>query len=173
MSTPPTDATPAQPGEPQVLAPVRQAIAELAHLPGALLPLLHRIQDALGYVPTEAVPLLAQALNLSRAEVHGVLSYYHHFRTQPPGRHVLQLCRAEACQARGGEALWAQACARLGCADAEHGGRSADGRLSLSAVYCLGLCASSPAMALDTQVHARLSPARLDALLDRLDKQEA
>lgn len=173
MSIPSPEANLAQPGEDLALQAVRQAIAEHSHRPGALLPILHGIQDQLGHVPAEGVPLIAEVLNLSRAEVHGVITYYHHFRTQPPGQHVLQVCRAEACQARGGEALWAHACARLGCADTEHGGLSADGRLTLSPVYCLGLCASSPAMAVDDQVHARLSHERFDGLLARLNPVEA
>jgi len=96
------------------LATVRAVIAERAHLAGALLPILHGVQDAIGHIPSEAVPEIARALNLSRAEVHGVITYYHHFRAEPAGRHVLQVCRAESCQARGGEALLAQARERLG-----------------------------------------------------------
>lgn len=133
------------------------------HLPGALLPILHGIQDALGHVPAQAVPLIATALNLSRAEVHGVVTYYHHFRSAPAGAQVLQVCRAEACQAMGAQALWAHACQRLGLQAA---GTSADGAVTLEPVYCLGLCASSPAVALDGQVQGRVGPARLDALLD-------
>lgn len=155
------------------LQAVQQALAELAHLPGALLPILHAVQDRLGYVPEAGVPLVAQALNLSRAEVHGVLSYYHHFRTSPPGRHVVQVCRAEACQSRGAEALWAHACERLGCADREHGGTNADASVTLLPVYCLGLCASSPSIAVDDRVHARISTSRFDQLVAPLQTQEA
>lgn len=129
---------------------------------GALLPLLHAVQDALGCVPPEAVPPIAKALRLSRAEVHGVLTYYHHFRTQPPGRHVVQICRAEACQARGSEALMAQAEALLGCA--AHSTR-ADGAVTLEPVYCLGLCASSPALQINDRLHARVSPGKLERLV--------
>lgn len=132
--------------------------------PGALLPLLHALQDTLGHVPPEAVPAIAEHLNLSRAEVHGVISYYHFFRQQPPGRTVLQVCRAEACQSRGAEGLLAHAEARLGCAS--HSTR-ADGAVTLEPVYCLGLCASSPALMLNDRLHARMSAAKLDALLEK------
>ena len=132
------------------------------HLPGALLPLLHAVQQALGHVPDAAVPLIAEGLNLSRAEVHGVVSYYHYFRREPAARHVLQVCRAESCQAMGADALWAHACSRLGL---QEGGTSADGAVTLEPVYCLGLCAMSPAVALNEEPRARMSAPRLDALL--------
>jgi formate dehydrogenase subunit gamma len=133
----------------------------LSAVPGALLPILHEVQAGLGYVPKAAVPLIAQALNLSRAEVHGVVTYYHHFRSKPPGRHVVQICRAEACQARGAEALLAQAQRVLGCP--VHGTR-ADGAVSLEAVYCLGLCALSPAVMVDDRPLGRMTAQRLEAL---------
>lgn len=129
--------------------------------PGALLPLLHAVQDRFGHVPPQAVPEIAQTLNLSRAEVHGVISYYHHFRQAPPGRHVVQICRAEACQACGAEELLAHAERVLGCAS---GATRADGAVTLEPVYCLGLCASSPAVQVDDRLHARVTPAQLDAL---------
>ncbi|MBB2487385.1 formate dehydrogenase subunit gamma [Mitsuaria sp. WAJ17] len=132
--------------------------------PGALLPLLHALQEAVGHVPAEAVSAIAEHVNLSRAEVHGVVSYYHFFRQQPPGRTVLQVCRAEACQSRGAEALLAHAEARLGCPS--HTTR-ADGAVTLEPVYCLGLCASSPALMLNDRLHARMSAAKLDALLEK------
>jgi formate dehydrogenase subunit gamma len=129
--------------------------------PGALLPVLHDIQDRLGYVPPEAVPDIARALNLSRAEVHGVISYYHHFRQTPPPRHVVRLCRAEACQARGSEALAAHAEARL---------RGSE--VALEPVYCLGLCASGPAVQIgEARLHARLTPDKFDALIAGLEAQ--
>lgn len=131
-------------------------------VPGALLPILHAIQRGLGYVPDAAVPEIAHALNLSLAEVRGVISFYHDFRTSPPARHTLRLCRAESCQSRGAEALAAQLREQLGLDD--HG-TSADGALSLRPVYCLGACACSPALELDGQVHARLTPERLRALV--------
>lgn len=133
--------------------------------PGGLLPMLHGFQDALGWVPGEVVPLVAEALNLSHAEVHGVVSYYHHFRSEPPGRHVLQICRAESCKACGADALWEQARTALGC-DAHQ--TSADGQATLEPVYCLGLCASSPALRLDDQVHARVDGHMLGSLLRQL-----
>jgi formate dehydrogenase subunit gamma len=129
--------------------------------PGALLPLLHEIQDATGYIPPEAVPAIAQGLNLSRAEVHGVISYYHHFRTTQPARNVIRLCRAEACQARGGETL---------AAHAENAVAGHD--LTLEPVYCLGLCASGPAMQIDeTRLYARLSPEKFDDLIAKLEAE--
>jgi formate dehydrogenase subunit gamma len=129
---------------------------------GAMLPTLHAIQSEFGYVPAEAVPLIAHALNLSRAEVHGVISFYHDFRRHPPGRHVLQLCRAEACQAMGADALAARARERLG---ADWGETTADGAVTLEPVFCLGLCACAPSAMLDGRPVARLNAARLDALL--------
>ena len=147
-------------------AAVMQSVAEVVqahvHLPGALLPILHGVQDAVGYVPAAAVPVIAQALNLSRAEVHGVVSYYHHFRSEPAGRQVVQICRAEACQAMGAQALWAHACMHLGT---DGPGTSTDGAVTLESVYCLGLCASSPAITVNGQLHARVGVDRLDHLL--------
>ncbi|GAB2489638.1 hypothetical protein GCM10027082_45800 [Comamonas humi] len=138
------------------------AIAQHAHRPGALIELLHAVQHALGHIPEAAVPRIADALNLSRAEVHGVVSYYPHFRSAPPGRRVVQICRAEACQSRGADALAQQAEQLLGCA--QHATR-ADGSVTLEPVYCLGLCAQSPALMVDGHdVHAHLTPARLAEL---------
>ena len=115
------------------------SLTRLRTLPGALLPILHAIQDALGYVPPEAVPRIAEALNLSRAEVHGVISFYHDFRTEPPGRHVVQVCRAEACQSIGARgARWRTPAS--GSASSSTG-RRADGAFTLEPVYCLGNCA--------------------------------
>jgi len=143
-------------------AAVQRALGQHAQRPGALLPVLHAVQDELGWVPAACVAPIAEALNLSRAEVHGVLTYYHHFRTAAPGRHVVQICRAEACQACGAEALLAQAEEAIGCA--RHQTR-ADGAVSLEAVYCLGLCASAPAMQIDDRLHARVTPQRLQQLV--------
>lgn len=158
----------ADPGDalaPALRAPVRAAIAQHRDRPGALLPVLHAVQDAVGYVPKEAVPLIAQALNLSRAEVHGVVSFYHTFRQQPPGRHVLQLCRAEACQAVGAGALEAHARHRLGI---DYHGTTADGALTLEPVYCLGNCALGPSMTVDGQLLGRVTPQRFDTLVEGL-----
>ncbi|MDD5297556.1 MAG: formate dehydrogenase subunit gamma [Rhodocyclaceae bacterium] len=134
--------------------------------PGALLPILHSIQDELGYVPEEAIPVIARELDLSRAEVHGVVGFYHHFRHQPPGRHVFQVCRAEACQARGADRLLAHIEASLGCTVNETTG---DGAYTLEPVYCLGQCACGPALTFDGRLHARMTPDRFDALAARED----
>jgi formate dehydrogenase subunit gamma len=130
------------------------------------MPALHAVQDALGFVADADVAVLAGIFNLSRAEVHGVVTYYHHFRRQPPGRHVVQLCRAEACQACGADELAALAQERLRCAE---GQTRSDGGVTLEAVYCLGLCASSPALAIDGRLHGRVTPARLQQLLDGME----
>lgn len=139
-------------------------------LPGATLPILHAIQDDFGWVPGEAVPLIAATLNLGRAEVHGVLSFYHHFRTRPPGRHVVQVCRAESCQAMGGEGLEAHARASLGVDWHE---TTADGAVTLLPVYCLGNCACSPALRVDDDIRGRVTPARFDALVAALRARDA
>ena len=133
------------------------------HREGPLIEVLHEVQEHYGCIPNGAVAVIARTLNLSRAEVHGVVTFYHHFRTRAPGRHVLQVCRAESCQAAGGRALEKHAVARLGVG---FGGTTPDGRMTLEAVYCLGLCACSPAAMLDGEVHGRLTKERLDALLD-------
>jgi formate dehydrogenase subunit gamma len=140
----------------------RAVAAEHGNRPDALIEILHKVQEALGYVPEAAVPTLADALNLSRAEVHGVVTFYHHFRREPAGRHVLKMCRAEACQAMGCESLVEHAEGRLGVAC---GGTSADGRVTLEPVYCLGLCATGPSAMMDGEVVGRLTAAKLDALL--------
>ncbi len=137
-------------------------IAEHQTLPGAMLPILHAIQNALGYVPPAAVPLIALALNLSRAEVHGVISYYHFFRQKPAGAHVVQVCRAESCQALGGEALADHARNELNCDFHE---TTPDGQFTLEPVYCLGQCASGPAMMIDDAVYGRVSPVKFSRLV--------
>ena len=143
-------------------AEIRRLIQMHARQAGGLLPLLHAIQDHRGFVPPEAVGLIAQGMNLSRAEVHGVLSFYQHFRSAPPGRHVVQVCRAEACQACGGEALMAHAQRLLACGDHE---TRPDGAVTLESVHCLGLCASSPAIQVDDRLHARVTPDKLARVL--------
>ncbi len=140
----------------------RAISAEHGNRPDALIEILHEVQLALGYVPEAVVPALASALNLSRAEVHGVVTFYHDFRSKPAGRHVLKLCRAEACQSMGGEAIVQQAEDRLGIACGE---TSADGRVTLEPTYCLGLCATAPSAMIDGRVVGRMTPERLDALL--------
>ena len=140
----------------------RAIIREFAHREGALLPMLHALQAEFGYIDEAAEPLIADALNITRAEVHGVVTFYHDFRHQPAGRHVLKLCRAEACQAAGGDPLALQAEARLGIA---MGTTAADGSVTLEPVYCLGLCATAPSAMLDGRIFGRLDEKRLDALL--------
>jgi formate dehydrogenase subunit gamma len=137
-------------------------IAEHASLEGATLVILHALQDAFGYVPQPAIPMIASALNLSRAEVHGVFTFYHDFRREPAGRHVLKLCRAEACQAAGGDALAARAEAKLGIG---MGNTTPDNLTTLEPIYCLGLCAIAPSAMLDGRVVGRLDEARIDALV--------
>lgn len=127
-----------------------------------MLPILHALQEAFGFVPEAAVRMVAEALNLSRAEVHGVVTFYHDFRRSPAGRHVLKLCRAEACQAAGGDALAAHAQARLGIAI---GTTTPDGGITLEPVYCLGLCATAPAAMIDGCLLGRLDERRLDSML--------
>jgi formate dehydrogenase subunit gamma len=140
----------------------RAIAADYANVPDQLVEILYKVQEALGCVPDAALPALAEALNLSRAEVHGVVTFYHDFRREPGGRHVLRMCRAEACQAMGCEALVARAENRLGVAC---GSTSADGCVTLLAVYCLGLCATGPSAMLDGKVVGRLTASKLDALL--------
>jgi formate dehydrogenase subunit gamma len=139
-----------------------EIIAEHTHLEGATLVMLHALQEAFGYVPEPAIPMIASALNLSRAEVHGVFTFYHDFRHKPAGRHVLKLCRAEACQAAGGDALAARAEAKLGIA---LGNTTADDHVTLEPIYCLGLCATAPSAMLDGRLVGRLDETRIDALV--------
>ena len=148
--------------EPWDAARGAEIIAEHADLEGAMLVILHALQEAFGYVPEPAIPMIASALNLSRAEVHGVFTFYHDFRHKPAGRHVLKLCRAEACQAAGGNALAARAEAKLGIF---LGNTTADERVTLEPIYCLGLCATAPSAMLDGRVVGRLDDQRLDALV--------
>lgn len=139
-----------------------EIIAEHASQEGATLVILHALQEAFGFVPEAAIPMVAQALNLSRAEVHGVVTFYHDFRHKPPGRHVLKLCRAEACQAAGGDALAARAESKLGVS---LGHTTADDRVTLEPIYCLGLCATAPSAMLDGRLVGRLDEKRIDALV--------
>jgi formate dehydrogenase subunit gamma len=138
-------------------------IRELEHLPGALLPILHALQEEFGYVDPEAVPLVADALNISKAEVHGVLNFYHDFKQAPAGRHVLRICRAEACQSMGCESLVSHVEKHL---DVKMGETTADGSFTIESVYCLGLCALSPSALLDGKPYGRVSPQVADFLID-------
>ncbi len=137
-------------------------IAKHQQIPGALLPLLHAIQDEVGYVPESSYKPIAKALNLSVAEVHGVVTFYHHFRTHKPGRHTLQICRAESCQAMGSFALEAHA---KQCLNIDYHQTTKDDAISLEPVYCLGNCALSPAVMMDDEIYGRVSAADLDALV--------
>ena len=128
---------------------------------GPLLPILHDLQSAFGFVPEPAIPFLAHALNITRAEVHGVVSFYHDFRRERAGRHVLKLCRAEACQSTAGEALASRMLDRFGL---DWGGTTPDGRVTIEATYCLGLCASAPAAMLDGEPMARLNDGSIDEI---------
>jgi formate dehydrogenase subunit gamma len=148
--------------EPWDAARGAEIIAEHTHLEGPTLVILHALQVAFGYVPEPAIPMIAAALNLTRAEIYGVFTFYHDFRHEPAGRHVLKLCRAEACQAAGGDALAARAEAKLGVAI---GNTTADERVTLEPIYCLGLCATAPSAMLDGRLVGRLDETRLDALI--------
>ena len=143
------------------LARIDEILAEHQGLEGPLLPILHALQHEFGHIPESALPRIAQALVISKAEVHGVLSFYHDFRTEPAGRHVVKLCRAEACQAMGADHLHDHARARLGLDWHE---TSASGRVTLEPVFCLGLCACGPAAMVDGKLIARVDEARIDAI---------
>ena len=146
---------------------VEQLVGRYRQVPGGLLPLLHAVQDALGHIPPDAVPAIAAGMSLSRAEVHGVISYYHHYRSAPPGRTVVQVCRAESCKACGADALLAHAERTLHCQ--EHHTRG-DGAYTLEPVYCLGLCAVSPAVMVGDQLHAQMTPAKFDRVIATLEQ---
>jgi formate dehydrogenase subunit gamma len=148
---------------------VGDAVDKTKHEPGPLLEILHAVQNELGCVPPESVPLIAEALNLSRAEVHGVVSFYHHFRATPAGRHTLELCRAEACKAMNGDALAEFAKRRLGL---EFGETRADGLVTLAAVYCLGNCACAPSAMIDGELRGRLDEKTLEVCAERWNVPE-
>jgi len=142
---------------------VTAAVARMKSEPGPLLEILHSVQHELGFVPPEAVPLIADALNLSRAEVHGVISFYHHFRDRPAGQHTIKLCRAEACQAMNGHALAEFAKRRL---KLDFGETRDDGKVTLEAVYCLGNCACAPSAMIDGQLRGRVDEQTLSDCAD-------
>jgi formate dehydrogenase subunit gamma len=150
---------------PDERAAVQGACARLKDMPGALLPILHAVQQALRFVPKDAVPLIAKELNLSIAEVHGVVSFYHYFLQERPGRHVVHVCRAEACQALGGAALEAHAKAALGV---DYHATTSDGAITLEPVYCLGNCALGPSVMIDEKLQGRVTAQRFDALIAAL-----
>lgn len=138
---------------------------ELKGLEGPLLPILNRIQDEFGYIPEDVMPTIAAALNITRAEVHGVVSFYHDYRREPAGRHVLKICRAEACQSMGSDRTARRLLDKLGV---DWHGTSADGAVTVEPVYCLGLCACSPSAMLDGAVIGRLDDARIDELVEEV-----
>lgn len=142
---------------------IRDLVRQFADVPGGLLPLLHAVQEALGYVPPEVIPELADGMGLSRAEVHGVIGFYHDFHVSPGGETTIHLCRAEACQAMGSRALEAHVKARLGI---DYGETTADGKYRLEPVYCLGNCSCAPSVRIDDDVHARVSPDTFDRLVE-------
>ncbi|TQV67788.1 formate dehydrogenase subunit gamma [Exilibacterium tricleocarpae] len=150
---------------------ITEVIDTLKHQPGALLPILHGIQARLGYVPAAAVPAIARALKQTRAEIHGVISFYHDFRERPPGRHLLRLCRAEACQARGAGVLEAHVKQVLGL---DYHQTTADGEFSLEPVYCLGNCACGPSLRIDnhsgSSILGRVDAERFDQLVEALTR---
>jgi formate dehydrogenase subunit gamma len=143
----------------------RDVIAHHAGMEGAALPVLHALQAVFGCIPLDAQPLVASALNISRAEVHGIVTFYHEFRRKVPGRHVLRVCRAEACQSVGADAVGAHVRAALAVDWHE---TSADGAVTLEPVFCLGLCATGPSALLDGKPVGRLNPARIDRMLETL-----
>ena len=144
------------------LSDIQDIVDDLKAKPGALLPILHAVQERYGYIPKAAVPVIALGLNLSRAEVHGVISFYHFFRSERGGEHTLYVCRAEACQSMGSRELEAYIKEKLGV---DYHGTSADGKVTLEPVYCLGNCACSPNVRLGDNVHARMDKSKVDKLL--------
>ena len=151
--------------EPWTGARAAAVIADHAKRDGATLPILHALQETFGYVPQDAIPMVAEAVNLSRAEIHGVVTFYHDFRREPAGRHVVRLCRAEACQAVGAVALADHAKRRFGV---DWHGTTADGQVTLEPVFCLGLCACGPAALIDGEPVSGLDADRFDARLAEL-----
>lgn len=144
---------------------IEEVIGRSSALEGPLLPILHDVQEEFGYIPSEALPLIADALNISNAEVHGVVSFYHDFRREPAGRHVLKLCRAESCQSMGSDAISASLRALLG---AGMGETSSDGAVTIEAVYCLGLCSCAPAAMLDGVPMGRLNDEKIIDIMSRV-----
>ncbi|NGN98440.1 formate dehydrogenase subunit gamma [Grimontia sp. S25] len=144
---------------------VAEAVNSLKAKPGALLPVLHHIQHQLGFVPPASVPMIAHGLNLSNADVHGVISFYHEFRNHPPGGHVIQICRAESCQSMGSRALEKHAASRLGIGFHE---TTKDNNFTLEPVYCLGNCMYSPCVRVGDDIHGEMNDEAFDNLVDSL-----
>ncbi|PBB69442.1 formate dehydrogenase subunit gamma [Mesorhizobium sp. WSM4312] len=151
-----------QPASTEIASRTAAIIQEMKGLEGPLLPILHEIQEEFGHVPQAALPVIADGLNLSRAEVHGVVTFYHDFRARPAGRHVLKLCQAEACQSMGSDSVAAKIKQLLGIGFHE---TTSDGSVTLEPVYCLGLCACSPSAMLDGEVIGRLDSEKIDEIL--------
>jgi formate dehydrogenase subunit gamma len=164
----PTSSTPRAPLTSGQREAVQRVVDANRKRPGPLLEVLHGIQAAIGFIPPAAVPVIADELNLSRAEVHGVVSFYHYFRQTPAGKHLVRVCRAESCQAAGGDALADHARQRLGV---DFHQTTADGHFSLDPVYCLGNCACSPAIMIGEELHGRVSAAQFDALIADCERQ--
>ena len=151
-----------QPASTEITSRTVAIIQEMKGLEGPLLPILHGIQEEFGHVPKDALPVIAEALNISRAEVHGVVTFYHEYRSRPAGRHVLKVCQAESCQSMGSDAIAAKLKQLLGIGFHE---TTRDGSVTLEPVYCLGLCACSPAAMLDGEVIGRLDDEKLDEIV--------
>lgn len=151
-----------QPASTDIASRTSAVISEFKGLEGPLLPILHGVQEEFGYVPGEALPVIAEALNISNAEVHGVVTFYHDYRNHPAGRHVLKICRAEACQSMGGDAMAARIQQLLGIVFHE---TAQDGSVTLEPIYCLGLCACAPAAMLDGKVIGRLDEEKLEEIV--------
>jgi formate dehydrogenase subunit gamma len=151
-----------QPASTEIATRTASIIQQMQGLEGPLLPILHGIQEEFGYVPQDALPVIAKALNISRAEVHGVVSFYHDYRKAPAGRHVLKLCQAESCQSMGSDAVAARLKQLLGI---DFHGTTRDGAVTLEPVYCLGLCACSPAALLDGEPIGRLDDDKIDEIV--------
>ncbi len=165
------------PASTQVKAPANPAgmialaaCAAHGNKPDELLEILHAVQHQLGYVPESTLPVISNALNLSRAEVHGVVTFYHDFKREPQGRHTIKICRAEACQAMGTDKLCDHAEKKLGT---EMGGTSKDGKYTVEAVYCLGNCALSPAVMIGDDLYGKVDPKRFDEIVASLGKEVA
>jgi formate dehydrogenase subunit gamma len=152
--------------EARLAAQFRELCSDLLGLEGALMLVLRRVQERLGYIPENYVPVIARELSLSRAEVHGVMTFYHEFRDHPAGRHTVRICQAEACQSMGAAALTRHAEKRAGVALK---GTTGDGKITVEPVYCLGNCACSPAVMIDQTLHGRVTPSRFDELIGELE----
>jgi formate dehydrogenase subunit gamma len=151
--------------DPESAAVVDGVVAAHAHVAAPLMPVLHAVQEALGYIPLAAIPRVARGLNMTRAEVYGVVTFYHHFRTAPTGRHIVAICQAEACKAMGSDELTRHAKQSLGV---DYHETTGDGLFSLEPVYCLGNCACTPSIMVGTDVHARVTPQRFDEIIAEL-----